>query len=131
MSLHLKAGEMSLPSQVYFVGIASPYRKASLVIGIFIAFSSLGVIAPWSREQAAMGVSVNIKAMVAATILITANLLSFHSPLFVDDCLRTLESSAALIAPDGSASLPGIRLGHTRPHSSDESVRARTLSGLG
>jgi hypothetical protein len=78
-----------------------------------------------------MGVSVNIKAMVAATILITANLLSFHSPLFVDDCLRMLESGAALIAPDGSASLPGIRLGHTRPHSSDESVRARTLSGLG
>jgi hypothetical protein len=122
---------MSLPSQVYFVGIASPYRKASLVIGIFIAFSSLGVIAPWSREQAAMGVSVNIKAMVAATILITANLLSFHSPLFVDDCLRMLESGAALIAPDGSASLPGIRRSHTRPPSSDESVRARTLSGLG
>jgi hypothetical protein len=71
------------------------------------------------------------RAMVAATILIRANLLSFHSLLFVDDYLRTLESVAALIASDGSASLPGIRRGHTRPPSSDESMRPRTLSGLG
>lgn len=35
--------------------------------------------------------------MVFATILVMANLLSFHFPLFVDDCLRTLESGAALI----------------------------------
>ena len=78
----------------------------------------------------AIGISVSIKAMVAATIFIMANLPSFHSPLFVDDCLRMCESGAALIASDGSASLPGIRRGHTRPTSSDESVRPRTLSGL-
>jgi hypothetical protein len=131
MSLHLKAGEISLPSQVYFVGIASPSRKASLVIGIFTIFSSLHVIVSWSREQAAiLGGSVSIKAMVAATKLVIANLLSFHSPFFVDDSLRALESGAAPIAAGDTASLSGIQRRHTRPPSFDGSVRARTHSEL-
>src|SRR5262245_22337093 len=44
MSLHLKSGERSSPSQVYFVGIASPSKKASLVIRMSTVFSTFEVV---------------------------------------------------------------------------------------